>query len=537
MLNCSIILEGTAQLGGDRVAVVTESGNWNYRRLNRAANRLAGGLRAEGVRPGDFVVVACPNRVEFVVAYFGILKAGAVVVPVNVLYRRAELKYVLEDTRARGIIAFEWTDRLALGQEALSAREETERDVRFWGVTRNGELASWAGMPTIEALMARGTDDFDPEPTRPGDPAVVLYTSGTTGKAKGVVLTHQNILTAALTARDLVAMRSDDVSLVGLPLFHCYAQTAQMNAALLCGSSLSLLERFEPERALRLMAAQRVTLFCGVPTMYWSLLQAPAEGAAILDRLSAHLRLGCCGGASMPEAIIREFRERCRIPILEGYGLSETSAMTTFNQLHFEPRIGSVGKPVWGVNVRVVGKDRDPLPAGERGEIEVQGHSVMQGYLNRPELTARKLRDGWLRTGDIGRWDEEGYLYLVDRVDDLIIRGGYNVYPAEVEAVVQTHPAVALAAVVGVAHEKYGQEIVAYVVLREAQEAAPETIVEWTKKRMAGFKYPRQVRIVDSLPLTATGKVRKPELRERIDRAGDGEAPSCGNGTSNEGEA
>lgn len=513
MLNCSIILDGSAQTYGKRTAILAGGDSWTYERLHRAAGRLAKGLAAAGIAPGDRVILACPNRVEFAIAFFGILKTGAVAVPVSILWKQRELAFVMQDTQAKGVVCFEGSAALPIGQEGRAAFEETDACSRFWFIAAGSERETIDGAPTIQSLIHQAQDSLSTAMTSPEDLAVILYTSGTTGKPKGAALTHQNIFTAALTAARLVDMRKEDVSLVALPMFHCYAQTAQLNAGLLCGSTLALLERFDPDQTLRSMQDHGVTLFCGVPTMYWTLLHHKASRQYNLGKIASRLRLGCCGGAPIPAEVLRETEAKYRFQILEGYGLSETSAMTTFSQLHRPRKIGSVGLPVWGVEVQVVDEDINPLPSGANGEVVVRGHSVMQGYYNRPELLEEVFRGGWFHTGDVGQMDEEGYLYLTDRVADVIIRGGLNVYPREIEEVLASHPAVALSAVVGVPHEKYGEEVAAFIVLKSGNLASPEEIVTWTKQKVANYKYPRLVKIVESLPLGTTGKVLKKELR------------------------
>ncbi len=501
---------------GERTAILAAGDSWTYKGLNCAACRLAAGLAAAGIVPGDRVLLACPNRVEFVIAFFGILKAGAVAVPVNILWKRGELSFVMEDTQAKGVVCFEGTEALAIGEEGWAAFEESDACFRFWFIPKDSRRETIHGTPTIRALMNGMPTAFPTTMTAPGDLAVILYTSGTTGKPKGAALTHQNIFTAALTASRLVEINSEDVSLVALPMFHCYAQTAQLNAGLLSGSALVLLERFDPGRALQSMQEHNVTLFCGVPTMYWELLHHKGTGKYNLSKIAANLRLGCSGGAAIAAEVLHAVETKYQFRILEGYGLSETSAMATFSQLRRPRKVGSVGLPVWGMEVQVVDNNMNPLPPGTRGEVIIRGHSIMQGYYNRPELLEEVFRGGWLHTGDIGQMDEEGYLYIVDRITDVVIRGGFNVYPQEVEEVLAAHPAVALSAVVGRPHEKYGEEVVAFVVLKDNALATSEKIAAWAKQKMANYKYPRLVKIVKSLPLGATGKVLKKELRAQI---------------------
>jgi long-chain acyl-CoA synthetase len=345
------------------------------------------------------------------------------------------------------------------------------------------------------------------------DTAVILYTSGTTGQPKGAELSHSNIIMNAFVVRELFKHSDDDIQLVALPLFHSFGQTVQLNGGFLGGHTLVFLPRFEPEAAFRALQDENVTIFCGVPTMYWALLNYPDAEKFDLEKIASTLRLGASGGSSLPVEVIKGVEERFNLPILEGYGLSESSPVATFSRLDMERKPGSIGVPIWGIEVKVVDEDGEEVPVGEAGEIIMRGHNVMKGYYDRPQETAHTLRNGWLHTGDVGRMDEDGYFSIVDRIKDMIIRGGYNVYPREVEEMLMTHPDVSLAAVVGVADDEYGQEIKAFIVPKEGTDPQPDAIVAWAKEEMAAYKYPRLVEIRDTLPMTATGKILKTDLR------------------------
>jgi len=521
MLNCSVILDATAQCFGDNEAVVSRGERWTYTRLNRAACQLANGLRKAGIKKGDRLILACPNRTEFIIAFFGILKAGAVVVPISVLSKRRELAFLIGDTQAKGIICFEGTEDLEIGKETAAAVRETDTCRRLWMIPdQPGGSISFDSASPLNNLMQGMPDEIDSVWTEPGETAVILYTSGTTGKPKGAELTHQNIYSTAATAGRLSNVTASDTSVVALPLFHCYAQTVQMNAGFLCASRLVLLERFHPDSVLQSLQDENGTLFCGVPTMYWSLLHHERASDYDLARIAKNLRIGCSGGAPIPVEVIKGIEEKYQFQILEGYGLSETSAMATFNQPHRPRKVGSVGLPVWGVQVRVVDPDMKDVPPGDRGEVVIRGHCVMKGYFNRPEATEEAFRGGWFHTGDVGKKDEDGYLYIVDRTKDMIIRGGFNVYPREIEEVLSAHPDISLSAVVGKPDPKYGEEVMAFVILKDGSALRTEDIVAWSKKEMASYKYPRIVRVVDELPMGATGKVLKTELRNRLKEGG-----------------
>nr|MBA3265167.1 AMP-binding protein [Nocardioidaceae bacterium] len=316
-----------------------------------------------------------------------------------------------------------------------------------------------------------------------------------------------------------------DVHLVTLPLFHSFGQTVQLNTGFGVGATLVLMARFDPTEALRLMVAEKVTFFAGVPTMYWGLLGA-LDDSVDVDALSSNLRRAISGGASLPVEILREFKNRFHVQILEGYGLSETSPVATFSHLDREPKPGSIGTPIWGVEAKLIDNEWGAVETGSHGtdesdgsdgsdrigEIAIRGHNVMKGYYNRPDDTAAVMRDGWFRTGDLARRDEDGYYYIVDRAKDMIIRGGFNVYPREVEEVLLTHPAVSLVAVVGIPDEQHGEEVKAYVIKAAGEEVSADDLISWSRDQMASYKYPRIVEFRSELPMTATGKILKREL-------------------------
>jgi long-chain acyl-CoA synthetase len=338
---------------------------------------------------------------------------------------------------------------------------------------------------------------------------VILYTSGTTGKPKGAELTHRSVMrnseVVAMTATDV---REGDVILGALPLFHIFGQTVGMNASLRAGATLVLLPKFDPEATLAAIEANQMTHFYGVPTMFGALLHHP--GRERYDTSS--LRICVTGGASMPVEVLHGFERAFSCEVLEGYGLSETSPVVTTNHAGRERRAGSVGTPIDGVEVRVVDDAGRPLPVGEVGEIVVRGHNVMKGYWKRPEATAEAIRDGWFHTGDLGRTDQDGYFYIVDRKKDMIIRGGYNVYPREVEEVLYEHPQIREAAVIGMPDERWGEEIGAAVVLHEGERLEAQEVSDYVKERIAAYKYPRIVWFVDELPKGPTGKILKREI-------------------------
>ncbi len=517
MLNLAAILERNAALMPHKTAVVCSDRQWSYAQLDNAANQVANTLIAKGISPGDKVVLACPNLMAFPAIYYGVLKAGAVVVPINVLLKAAEIAYVLRDCEARAFFCFEGSVEQPLGREALAALELIDGAPHFFLIAQ--QPVALAGGATLETLLAGQSTAPCHVPGDANDTAVILYTSGTTGHPKGAELSHANLAMNALATHALLRQQAQDVHLVVLPLFHSFGQTMQMNAGLLAGATLVLVQRFDADAVFTAMRQHRVTIFAGVPTMYIALLNLPDAGARHdLAEIGRNLRLGLSGGAAMPVEVIRQCEQRFQMIILEGYGLTETSPVATFSFLDTERLAGSVGQPLWGTQVRIVDGAGAEVPAGETGEVVIRGHNVMKGYYQRPEATAAAIRGGWFHSGDIGRFDGQGNLFIVDRMKDMIIRGGFNVYPRELEEVLMTHAAVAQAAVIGVPHTTHGEEVMAVIVCKPGRSATPEEIVGWCRLRMAAYKYPRLVDIVASLPMTPTGKILKRELRDGYTR-------------------
>ena len=491
-LNLASIVTESAERAPDEVAVRLGGAALTYAELDRRAARLATLLRERGVGPGDRVGVMLPNVPEFPVAYYGVLRAGAVVVPMNVLLKRREIAFYLEDSGARLLLAWH-----GFAAEAAAGAEDAGADLIEVEPTAFAELLGGRE-------PAAGLAETDAE-----DTAVILYTSGTTGNPKGAELTHANLhRNADVTRRTTCEIESGDVVLGALPLFHSFGQTVAMNATLMAGATLTLVPRFDPGEALETMARDGVTHFYGVPTMYGALLHHPAR-----ERLdAAALRTCVTGGASMPVEVLRGFEDAFGTVVLEGYGLSETSPVASSNHADRERKPGSIGTPIEGVEMRLVDADGNEVAEGEIGEIVIRGHNIMKGYWRRPEETAEAMRGGWFHSGDLARVDAEGYFFIVDRKKDLIIRGGYNVYPREVEEVLYEHPKIREAAVVGVPDDEWGEEIGAAVVLHDGEELRPEEVSAYVKDRIAAYKYPRVVWLVDDLPKGPTGKILKREL-------------------------
>ncbi len=491
-MNLASIVTESAERTPDGPAIRLGELELSYAALDDRSARLATLLRDKGLAPGDRVGVMLPNVPDFPVAYYGVLRAGGVVVPMNVLLKRREIAFYLEDSGARLLLAWH-----GFAEEAQAGAAE-------------------AGAELIEvepAAFAATLGALEPTPglteTAEDDTAVILYTSGTTGKPKGAELTHANLArNAEVSSRTTCEVAAGDVVLGALPLFHSFGQTVGMNASLRVGACLTLVPKFDPGEALATMQRDRVTHFYGVPTMFGALLHHP--GREEFDISS--LRNCVTGGASMPVEVLHGFEEAFGAIVLEGYGLSETSPVACSNHPDKERKAGSIGTPIDGVEMQVVDDDDNPVAQGEVGEIVIRGHNIMKGYWQRPEATEEAMRGGWFHSGDMARTDEDGYFFIVDRKKDLIIRGGYNVYPREVEEILYEHPKIREAAVVGVPHDEWGEEIGAAVVLMDGEQLGAEEVSAYVKDRIAAYKYPRVVWFLDDLPKGPTGKILKREI-------------------------
>ena len=496
-LNLGTILQATVAEKPEKTAIIADDRRLSYAELDRAARGVATGLRDRGVAPGDRVAVLIPNVPEFTVAYFGILYAGAVVVPINVLAAAPEVAYFLDDSSAKLLIVHP-------PFEAPGTRGAAEAGVPVI-------LAGAGGGPDSLEAMASASAVESLHDTAPNDTAVILYTSGTTGKPKGAELTHSNLLlNCAVVIPKLIPDAGDDhVALGILPLFHSFGQTCVQNATIALGGTMSLMARFEPEKAFEVMVRDSVTFFAGVPTMYFALLHH--EGGERYDL--SQLQYSFTGGAPMPVEVMNAFEKKFGVKIQEGFGLSETSPVASFGVLDKPRKPGSIGYPVWGVELRIVDENDESVPDGERGEICIRGHNIMKGYLGRPDATKEALKGGWFHSGDIGLRDEDGCFWIVDRKKDMILRGGFNVYPREVEEVLYAHEAVVEAAVIGIPHDSHGEEVKAVVVLSPDSPASEDEIIAFCKERLSAYKYPRIVEFLETLPKGPSGKILKRELR------------------------
>jgi long-chain acyl-CoA synthetase len=513
MLNLAVLLEDSARNVPDRVAVICGEAKFTYAEINAKANQVANALEKMGIGKGDNVALSSPNLPFFPMIYYGILKTGAAVVPLNILLKGREIAYHLGDSDAKVYFCFEGSAELPIGEEGFKGFTATETCEKFILLTLDGRAESpFENSQTFWQFVENQPTTFESAVTDENDTAVILYTSGTTGQPKGAELTHLNIVLNARLSDTMYPRRDADVHLLTLPLFHSFGQVVQLNAGFYNRATLVLLPRFSAEDALRLMEKHDVTIFAGVPTMYWALFNYAEADKYDLEKIAKNLRLCKSGGASLPVEVLKGFEEKFNTKILEGYGLSETSPVAVFNK-YGESKAGSIGFPVWGVQVRVVDENGKDVADGELGEIAIRGHCVMKGYYKRPEATDAAIKNGWFHSGDIGRRDADGYLYISDRVKDMILRGGFNVYPREIEEFLMTHSAVSLCAVIGIPSNEHGEEIKAVIVTKDEAEVSETELIEFCKANMASYKYPRFVEFRDSLPMTATGKILKRELR------------------------
>jgi len=521
VLNLASIIEHHARLAPEKEAIVSSDGRLSYGELNAFANRAANALTGMNIGRGDKVALCCPNLPFFPIVYYAIIKTGAAVVPLNILFKPREIAYHLKDSDAKAIFVFEGTSELPLAQTVREGFEQVETCEHLIVITSDESAPSpFEDAKTLAEITADKSEIFETFPTDPNDTCAILYTSGTTGQPKGAELTHLNLMTNITTTFALhlpVLDFTDGVQktvLITLPLFHTTGQTVQMNVNLYAGNRVVLLPRFEPQLTLDAMQRERVNFWVGVPTMYWALLKHVEENKIDVEPFAANLKVTTSGGAPMPVEVMKNFEKVFGVRVFEGYGLSETSPLATFNHFEKPSKPGTVGQPIFGVEIKCFDENDREVKNGERGEVVIRGSNVMKGYYKRPEATAEAMRNGWFHTGDIGIFDDEGYLSIVDRKKDMILRGGYNIYPRELEEVMMTHEAVSLVAVIGVPDERLGEEVKAFIVLKQGFDLSTENFTDWCKGQFAANKYPRSVEIRESLPIGATGKILKRELRK-----------------------
>jgi len=470
-----------------------------YKELNGQVDRLSHGLVHAGLRPGDVCVLMVPNSIEWIVVYYALAKVGAVVVPVNFLYRTGELEHIFKDSGARAFIGH----KNYLEQPRRVMEHLPKMNLRIAQGVPHGQ----GFIPLEKLFMDEGP--FPPYPTRDDDTWAIIYTSGTTGHPKGAMLTHCNLANNAMTVAGMRSTRPNDVVFGVLPFYHIFGQTSVLNAFIYLGLTVRVWTHFSAEELLPAIEEEESSILIAVPTIFNRLV----ELADLHPPRRSGLRFCVSGGASLPVQVLRRFEDRFGTTIYEGYGLTECSPVCVENPFGRETRPGSIGIPIPGFQARIVNDRDEEVPMGAVGELIVLGPGVMKGYLNQPEATAETLRGGWLHTGDLARMDEDGYIYIVDRKKEMIIRGGYNVYPREIEEILYTHPDVVEAAVVGVPHLDLGEEVAAIVVLRQGARATSEELKQFVKERVAPYKYPRRIQLAKELPKSHTGKVLKRALR------------------------
>lgn len=512
MFNLAVILEDSARRFPNEIAISFMQNDQTFQDLNRKVNRLANAFKVFGLQKGDKIALSIPNTPYFPIVYFAALKAGMVVVPLNILLKSEEIAYHLENSDAKVYFCSKGSDVLPIGTYGWDAFRNTPSCKYFVQLEKedylNGNVKIF-----FEELITNQSDFFETIITEPNDTAIIIYTSGTTGHPKGAELSHMNLFCNANLVADLFQTKRGDKQLVVLPLFHIFGMTTMMNAGFFRGVHQVFVPKFDPAVIMENFHQYKINIFAGVPTMYWSLLNYKHENIPD-DQIKTHLRTCVSGGASLPVQVLEDFEKRFEVSVLEGYGMSEGSPVVTFNDYNIGTKPGSIGVPVWGVEVKIVDTEGNELSNDQPGELAYKGHNVMKGYYKNPEATAEVLKDGWMHSGDVAYRDKDGFYFIVDRTKDMIIRGGMNVYSREIEEVLMKNPAISLAAVIGIPDEKLGEEIKAFVVLKEAVNVEPDILISWAKENLAVYKYPRIIEIVKELPLSATGKVLKKELRK-----------------------
>jgi long-chain acyl-CoA synthetase len=499
-MNISNLLIESAARRSEHPAIRFLDRTITYEELNKHVDRLSHGLVRAGLRPKDICVLMMPNSIDWAIVYYALAKVGAVVLPVNFLYKVGELEHIFKDSGARAFIGHR--DYLEHPRQVMEHLPNMDLSIAQSGSHTQGFI------PLEELFVDEGP--FHPYPTRDDDTWAIIYTSGTTGYPKGAMLTHYNLANNAMTVADMRSTGPNDVVFGVLPLFHIYGQTSVFNSSIYLGLTIRLWPHFNAEELFSAIEEEESSILIAVPTIFNRL----AELADVRPPRRSGLRFCVSGGASLPVEVLRRFEERFHTTIYEGYGLTECSPVCVENPFGRQTRPGSIGFPIPGFEARIVTDHDEDVSIGAVGELIIRGPGVMKGYLNQPEPTAETLRGGWLHTADLARMDEDGYIYIVDRKKEMIIRGGYNVYPREIEETLYTHPDVVEAAVVGVPDPDLGEEVTAVVVLRQGAFTAQEELIQFVKERVAPYKYPRRIRLVNELPKSHTGKILRKIVRE-----------------------
>ncbi|MBM7659857.1 long-chain acyl-CoA synthetase [Bacillus mesophilus] len=516
-MNISKKLHENALQFGDKPAYYFLNTQSSYRELDAAVSKFADALTKMGVHKGDHVGLLLGNSPHFVIALYGALRAGATVIPINPIYTPEEIGYILNNGDVKVVVGL---DLLIPLFEKMSAALPKVEQVIYCETPKQDDqeplditkLSVYPKLKSFTSFVGSGSHLFEAPELQEEDVAIILYTSGTTGKPKGAMLTHKNVFSNAKDTADYLKINETDRVIATLPMFHVFCLTVALNAPLLNGSSVIIVPRFSPGDIFTITKEFQATVFAGVPTMYNFLVQFPDANVEDLKSL----RLCISGGASMPVALLKSFEQKFEVAVSEGYGLSEASPVTCFNPLDRPRKPGSIGQSIVNVENKVVNELGEEVPVGEVGELVVRGPNVMKGYYKLPEDSAHAIRDGWLFTGDLARMDEEGYFYIVDRKKDMIIVGGYNVYPREVEEVLYSHPSVVEVAVIGIPDENFGEAVKSFVVTKKEDNVTTEMLVEFCKEHLAKYKVPSSIEFLEELPKNTTGKILRRSLKDKV---------------------
>ncbi|MGG3738076.1 fatty acid--CoA ligase family protein [Aeribacillus pallidus] len=509
-MNLASQLEKTAQTYSHKTAYYFQDKPCTYGELNEAVSKFANGLSQLGLKKGDHIALIVGNSPHFIISLYGAMRLGVTVIPINPVYTPEEIQYIVYNGDVKAIITL---DVLLPVMEKIVPHVpsvehvilcETSQETKWTTSTLNTILKAFTN------VLALGDSQFVDVPIDNDDVAVILYTSGTTGKPKGAMLTYKNLYSNAKDVADYLQMSEDDRVITTLPMFHVFCLTVALNAPLLNGATLLIVPKFSPKEIFRLAKTYKATIFTGVPTMYNFLYQYKEGDPTNLSTL----RLCISGGASLPVALLENFEKKFGVIISEGYGLSEAAPVTCFNPLDRPRKPGSIGTSIMNVENKVVDELGQEVPVGQVGELIVRGPNVMKGYYKMPEETNATIKDGWLYTGDLAKQDEEGYFYIVDRKKDMILVGGYNVYPREVEEVLYRHPDVVEACVVGVPDPAYGETVKGYIVSSNPG-LTEEAIIQFCREHIADYKVPRLVEFLDELPKNTTGKILRRVLKQQ----------------------
>ncbi len=470
----------------------------SYEQLDRTVTRYAAYFRETGLKTGERVILSCTNSPEFIYSYFGVVRNGGIIVPINLLLTMEEIAYLIKDSEAKIMIIHP-----IILQKAKITRESIQNALDIKVIVLDEDFKN-----SISKVSAENFEDFNDQEAI----STFLYTSGTTGKQKAAMLTHKNLVFNSEQCRLGLKGKPEDNYMCVLPMFHVFAFTACVLMPLWSGATVTIMESFQPKEVVESLIRDRITVFMGVPAMYVVLLEAGKNNVGFPD-----LRLAVSGGAALPVEIFRQAKEILKLPVVEGYGLTEASPAVSFNPLDGAQKEGSIGLPLPYEECRIIDENDMELPVGEVGELAVRGDNVMLGYFRQEEETKRTLRNGWLHTGDMAKKDEEGYIYIVDRKKDMVIVGGLNVYPREVEEIIYQYSKVKEAAVIGLEDKLRGEYVKAFVVLKEGETCTARELLRYMRERLAAYKLPREIDFITELPKNSAGKILKRVLKENAE--------------------